>query len=265
MQWEKTQDESKKRDCALLFSALTTTLATTIEPWLSFPADTASEEGCTASWGHSNGDEPPGKVRKVRNARYSRSNWVQQGVSTLPQQLGRTAWVGWMEIEPTRGQPGDVLHWTHHTCHVQQQHQRHHVRPPIQLSDNLARLQVSIPDPAGLLSLLPFWEQTHCLWNPQNYSPMNKTLFCLCINWHFTPHIPSSSSFLAGSTLPSLSVFFHSLCCQELNDTAELAHCYGNRFVIGRVDWGRVWNDCGWGHWVLAGWVGGCWGWLGGC
>lgn len=46
---KKRKMRVKKRDCALLFSALTTTLATTIEPWLSFPADTASEEGCTAS------------------------------------------------------------------------------------------------------------------------------------------------------------------------------------------------------------------------
>lgn len=70
-------------------------------------------------------------------------------------------------------------------------------------------------------------------------------------------HISPSSSSHSRSALPSLSVFFHSLRCQELNDTAELTGCYGNRLVIGQEDRRRVRNDCGWGceSW-LSGWVG---------
>lgn len=70
-------------------------------------------------------------------------------------------------------------------------------------------------------------------------------------------HISPPSSSHSRSALPSLSVFFHSLRCQELNDTAELTGCYGNRLVIGQEDRRRVRNDCGWGceSW-LSGWVG---------
>lgn len=151
-----------------------------------------------------------------------------------------------MEIKPLRGQRSAQWRAALSASHLPSPAAASEAsrEASIQLSDNLAWLQVSIPDPAGLIS---------------RHSE-DKLMFSLCINWYLTPHIPSSSSSSLGSTFPSLSAFFHSLCCQEFNDTAELAHCYGNRFVIGRVDWGRV------GHGVLGGdmkcWVGGdmkCW------
>lgn len=100
--------------------------------------------------------------------------------------------------------------------------------------------------------LPPFCGQTD-VCGPPELLPDTKACSPFVLN--LTLNIPSSSSSSLDSTFPSFSAFFHSLGCQELNDTAELAHCYGNRFVIGRVDWGRVWNVCGWGHGVLGGWV----------
>lgn len=59
---------------------------------------------------------------------------------------------------------------------------------------------------------------------------------------HILTFCSFSSSEFTSATLPSLLLFFHSLSCQELNDTAELAHRYGNRFVIGpRERLERLW------------------------
>lgn len=88
---------------------------------------------------------------------------------------------------------------------------------------------------------------------------MPKLLFVL--SGILTPCFPTpSSSPRLSPALSSLLVFFHSLGCQELNDTAEQTGCHGNKLVIGQGDWSRVQSDCGWGRVALAcspAWLGG--------
>ena len=182
------------------------------------------KSGRATTQGHTSREGTTRQGEKSEKTGSPRSKWVQQDASALPQQL-RGRWCSTFDVNKTLLTTKISLVMCCLECITSASSGIRGVTwslHSIQLSGNLAWLRVSLP-PATLGTNM----------HPQSDSPSVPSSHCLCINWHFTPHIPtsSSSSSSLASALPSL--FFHSLRCQELNDAAELTRCYGNRLVIG--------------------------------
>jgi len=226
-------------------------LISTTEPRLLSPAHAPSTEGALL---HEEVTEvkmnQPGEVRKVRDTVSPPSDWVQRGVSGWTTTPRCFKWRKIKSVSDNREDSGDVLPTMHHTCHVLQ------VWCSFMWGLRPAEWQSGVTT-GPCKSPLPPAAPGANLDDSHRYtlniaSPLYpKACLAFVLTDIFLLIFPSPPLPLSLD-LSSLLLFFHSLRCQEVNDTAEQTGCYRNRLVIGQEDWGRVWNDCGWGHGVLG-------------